>query len=103
MSEKPMETAFDDLDAGTCNVCGGPVRYGSRHVRCGEAVMRLERERDALREALREYHESHTAPYPTYKDGVEAQNAWIERINKSEELVVHILGKETSHPPVNKA
>ena len=32
---------------GNCNVCGGGLRYGDRHRKCGEAVMRavaIERE-----------------------------------------------------------
>lgn len=31
---------------GTCNVCGMGTRYGSRHSRCGEAVMALEAAKD---------------------------------------------------------
>ena len=31
---------MDDEESGTCNVCGGLLRYGERHRKCGEAVMR---------------------------------------------------------------
>lgn len=34
---------------GSCNICGGGVRYGSRHVVCDKNVMVIERERDELR------------------------------------------------------
>ena len=32
----------DDEEGGTCNVCGGLLRYGERHRRCGDAVMAAE-------------------------------------------------------------
>ncbi len=32
----------DDEEGGACNVCGGPLRYGGRHRKCGEAVMAAE-------------------------------------------------------------
>jgi hypothetical protein len=32
----------DDDEGGSCNVCGGPLRYGERHRKCGEAVMAAE-------------------------------------------------------------
>lgn len=31
---------MDDEEGGTCNVCGGLLRYGGRHRKCGETVMR---------------------------------------------------------------
>lgn len=33
---------YYDEEGGTCNVCGGGIRYGERHYRCGEAVLSLE-------------------------------------------------------------
>lgn len=60
-------------------------------------VEALERQRDALADALREYHESHSAPYPPYSAGKEAQDAWADRIDKSETaaraLLVELEGK----------
>lgn len=55
----------DDEEGGTCNVCGGPLRYGGRHRKCGEAVMAAvaaERERCAMRleQAAAEYIASAT-------------------------------------------
>jgi len=53
---KPMANSVDlslglePETGGACNVCGGGLRYGERHVRCGDAVMRAvsaERERCA--------------------------------------------------------
>ena len=54
---------------------------------------RLERQRDALADALREYHESHSAPYPPYSAGKEAQDAWVDRIDKSEDTARALLAE----------
>lgn len=45
----PLLPGHYEDEGGICNVCGGGIRYGERHYRCGESVMKIERERDELR------------------------------------------------------
>lgn len=33
----------DESEFGNCNVCGGPLRYGERHLKCGDAIMKAEK------------------------------------------------------------
>ena len=53
--ESLIDPSQDDPECpgGVCSVCGMGVRYGERHSRCGTTVMRLERQRDELADALR--------------------------------------------------
>ena len=43
-AQEPAPVLGDPEDGGFCNVCGSGVRYGERHHRCGEAVMKAEQE-----------------------------------------------------------
>lgn len=52
MTEQTKTPNYYDEEGGTCNVCGGGIRYGERHYQCGAAVLQLERERDTARETL---------------------------------------------------
>lgn len=42
----PTDVSPDEAEVGgTCNVCGGGLRYGERRRKCGEAAMEAEIER----------------------------------------------------------
>ena len=51
-----------------------------------------EHERDEALEALRELHEATLAPYPTFEQGAEAQNAWSERIDRARDRARAVIG-----------
>lgn len=55
-----------------------------------EAVLR--KHHRAVLEALRELHEATLAPYPTFEQGAEAQNAWSERIDRARDRARAVIG-----------
>lgn len=87
MSEKPTPESLKPL----LYACKAVNMLNTRNA--GERVAALLRQRDALADALREYHESHSAPYPPYSAGKEAQDAWVDRIDKSEDTARALLAE----------
>lgn len=55
--KRPVE---DAEIGGTCNVCGGGVRYGERHYQCGRAVIGIETELAEARAQLAEARKDET-------------------------------------------
>ena len=53
--------------------------------------LRLERERDAAREVLRELDEATSAAYPAFEAGADAQLAWSDRIDNARRCARSLL------------
>jgi len=49
----PKGDASTDAEVGgTCNVCGGGLRYGERHRKCGDAIMVTRKEQCAPQQVI---------------------------------------------------